>query len=311
MNKSSVAVLLLVGLSCLFVSEATMTFHYVNNSVIQIPDCCGKHAGSRIDVPADDGRKWGGSMSLVVTLDIDHAHAQDLRVTLTHPNGKYVALSKGNNQVHDCDGRDYRNAKFNDHANIHQQSILEKCDYQNKPLYSGWIKPFEKIDIDAYDWHMDGTKTDGQYTLLVIDNVDNGISGTLRGWNLTFTRDMDLDGVNNKADNCPTVPNPDQLNADGDRNGDACQCKAHNFDVEIGKRRICLELDNWGLDQRFYKGQRKNPGDWAEAVVVERTYNDFQPGDYTYDDYWLDCECNRHPGPVVFTSPPPIILGPF
>lgn len=36
------------------------------------------------------------------------------------------------------------------------------------------------------------------------------------------TADFDQDGVFNPADNCPTVPNPDQLDTDGDRHGDAC-----------------------------------------------------------------------------------------
>jgi hypothetical protein len=38
--------------------------------------------------------------------------------------------------------------------------------------------------------------------------------------------DFDSDGVINFTDNCPMVPNADQLNADGDRLGDACDCPA-------------------------------------------------------------------------------------
>jgi hypothetical protein len=34
--------------------------------------------------------------------------------------------------------------------------------------------------------------------------------------------DLDNDGVPDDIDNCPTVPNPDQANEDGDRFGDAC-----------------------------------------------------------------------------------------
>ena len=34
--------------------------------------------------------------------------------------------------------------------------------------------------------------------------------------------DSDGDGINNRDDNCPTVPNPDQTDTDGDGIGDAC-----------------------------------------------------------------------------------------
>ena len=35
--------------------------------------------------------------------------------------------------------------------------------------------------------------------------------------------DIDGDGVNNDVDNCPEVFNPDQLDTDGNGQGDACQ----------------------------------------------------------------------------------------
>ncbi len=40
--------------------------------------------------------------------------------------------------------------------------------------------------------------------------------------------DRDSDGVDNKVDNCPDTPNPDQINSDNDANGDACDTDNDN-----------------------------------------------------------------------------------
>jgi hypothetical protein len=37
--------------------------------------------------------------------------------------------------------------------------------------------------------------------------------------------DPDGDGISNSGDNCPTTPNPEQLDADADGHGDACDCE--------------------------------------------------------------------------------------
>ncbi len=46
--------------------------------------------------------------------------------------------------------------------------------------------------------------------------------------------DSDSDGIDNGADNCPTVANPDQADADGDGLGDACDSDADGNGLEDG-----------------------------------------------------------------------------
>ncbi|WP_438020012.1 thrombospondin type 3 repeat-containing protein [Sorangium sp. So ce315] len=41
-------------------------------------------------------------------------------------------------------------------------------------------------------------------------------------WNIDGDRDRDGDGVSDAKDNCPSTPNPDQIDTDGDGMGDAC-----------------------------------------------------------------------------------------
>lgn len=50
--------------------------------------------------------------------------------------------------------------------------------------------------------------------------------GMLTFYNIPIAQDLDDDGANDNVDNCPTIPNPDQADADSDGTGDACDDEA-------------------------------------------------------------------------------------
>ena len=58
----------------------------------------------------------------------------------------------------------------------------------------------------------------GDY-IVVVEPDGLADDGTAR---LTISGDRDGDGVDDRTDNCPLVPNADQVDTDGDRIGDAC-----------------------------------------------------------------------------------------
>ena len=56
--------------------------------------------------------------------------------------------------------------------------------------------------------------------------------------------DADGDGVRNGVDNCPALANADQLDGDGDRAGDVCDCAPNDADTYPGAPQICDGINN-------------------------------------------------------------------
>jgi len=69
----------------------------------------------------------------------------------------------------------------------------------------------------------------------------------LNGWNESDFRiltDADSDGVFDIHDNCPLVPNPDQMDTDSDGQGDACDICPNDPDDDIDLDGVCGDVDN-------------------------------------------------------------------
>ena len=69
-------------------------------------------------------------------------------------------------------------------------------------------------------------------------------------WELT--EDADSDGVTDAGDNCPSVPNADQINSDDDNDGDACDTDDDNDGIPDGNPDNCRTIPN--IDQTDSNG---------------------------------------------------------
>ena len=88
------------------------------------------------------------------------------------------------------------------------QGIFDQIFNKNNHVI-GSVVTFAKIE--SYTHH--GTTSDLVQTFTLF-----GDPATI----LHYDNDADNDGITNDVDNCPTVPNPGQVNSDGDTYGDAC-----------------------------------------------------------------------------------------
>ncbi len=79
------------------------------------------------------------------------------------------------------------------------------------------------LDVPAGTWTITASKA-GYVTQSVTRSVTAGATtwGSMGLQRVPAPVDSDGDGVTDTADNCPTVPNPDQRDTDGDGEGDAC-----------------------------------------------------------------------------------------
>lgn len=165
---------------------------YNNTTAVNISD--GSSAGNESSLTVT-GAGVVNNANVNIDINITHTWRGDLSIQLTSPAGTTVQL---------------KNENFND---------SESNVTGNFP---GSLTPVG--DLAAFS----GENFDGDWVLKVVDHF-GGDTGTLNSWSLSHNSlscevpsDGDTDGINDLADNCPSVSNANQINTDGDALGNDC-----------------------------------------------------------------------------------------
>ncbi|XLS29575.1 reprolysin-like metallopeptidase [Flavobacteriaceae bacterium M23B6Z8] len=143
-----------------------------------------------------------------VTLNITHSFISDLRITLVSPAGTEVVLF-----AFDCNDSENMQVTYDD------DGINPVCG--SNPALTGTLIPLQALST------FNGESSRGNWALIVEDTFDFD-GGAINTFDLEvcaggiFLPDADGDGVLDVNDNCPNVENTNQLDTDGDGDGNAC-----------------------------------------------------------------------------------------
>ena len=148
------------------------------------------------------------------------------------------------------------------------------------------LDPFESVDTDNdgignnadTDDDNDGLSDSEEAALgsnpLLVDSDGDGVNDILDLFpiNPLESVDADIDGVGDNSDNCPAVANADQLNTDGDGQGNACDADDDNDglsdsqEVTLGTNPLLADSDGDGVNDRLDLFP-SNPMESADADI--------------------------------------------
>lgn len=197
---------------------------YCSDLVLPIPD--GSATGVTDALSISD---TGSVVDLDVTLVTDHTQIGNLRAVLTNAvTGTSVEFlnTPGAGFLESGCPLPGIDAVFDDDS-VNDPAVA--CD-GNFPAMAGDWMPTSPLSA------FNGENFSGNWVLELIDDVAGG-SGNLNEWCVTIVAgapvgtDSDSDGVFDASDNCTLVENPDQVDADLDGFGNACDPDLNNDNV--------------------------------------------------------------------------------
>ena len=193
------------GTASAAVQPCTLTVAGSGGPIRPGPDAGKDHSFNAWVVESIDDRTV---VDLDLSIDVSHARGQDLKINLMGPQTvgllpNVVALQRG--QVSGALRGTYG---FDDEA-------AAKVTGSNPP--GGIYQPETPMS------GLEAPPTTGKWSIWVLNY--GSTAGEVGSWSVTLTFatcDSDGDGVEERADNCAAVLNPEQLDRDADGRGDAC-----------------------------------------------------------------------------------------
>ena len=191
-----------------FTGKIESTTYDSEDTNLEIPDDDPTGISATIDIPDHIALA-----DVDVLINIDHNYVGDLRILLKSPLGEEIVLVRESDDT----GNNYTNTIFDSESNLELINGMSP--------YSGRYKPAEDLA------QLNATDAFGAWTLKVVDTFIED-TGTLLNWELFLQgvledpNDWDGDSVNNAKDNCPYIPNPEQIDANTNGVGDVCETNA-------------------------------------------------------------------------------------
>lgn len=214
-------------------------------------------------------------LDIDVKVGIAHTYNEDLTLSLIHPDGREIILV----QNQGGSGNNFDNTIFDAEATTPIQS--------GSPPFAGTFLPQGDL-ASLYN-----SSARGNWRFRVVDNADQD-TGIIEMVELVLCLSGQLqpnddnDLYPNNVDNCPLVTNADQIDTDGDGEGDLCDIDAQNNFSIFKTDETCVSQNNGSIvinaiAQFSYQVNLRGPNGLNQNHLMTNQsllINDLQSGDY-------------------------------